>query len=228
MKRRVTGIFVAALVLASPVVAQRIELDGSSANGLRIGPSDTTIERAMEGGATVDIGNDGIAVDAGGSVRLGVDERSETVGGGISLGGGGAEEAASSSPRSAPRGASSGTTDDVTAEPDAAELHAPLSQMRLPSDPAEAADCLEADVFAQHRDAFMEAEMPDASVYIRRVDVSVCGYEPSRELMTYLNTMPDIRAGLEQMLIDPEQIVSAGWTDDAGLLIYTIDPAAIP
>lgn len=94
----------------------------------------------------------------------------------------------------------------------------------MTSPPTNDEECSDLSAFAAQREAFLEQESLENFVYIRRIDVSVCGYEGSDALVARLNTLPPVRAGLEHMQIDPDTIVSARWTDDRGLLVYTVEP----
>lgn len=119
-------------------------------------------------------------------------------------------------------------TDDGGAQPDDADTPSPggdsadPSQTDIVTSPAtDEDDCSDPVAFEAQRDAFLEQEPVEDIVYIRRIDVSVCGYDVSVALIARLNSLPAIQAGLEHMQIDAETIVSARWTDDRGLLVYT-------
>lgn len=117
-------------------------------------------------------------------------------------------------PEQSPTGEANGSAVTGTDEPAVA----------MTSPPTDEVDCSELSAFAAQREAFLEQEPLDDFVYIRRIDVSVCGYEGSNALIARLNALPPVRAGLEHMQIDPDTIVSARWTDDRGLMVYTAEP----
>lgn len=152
----------------------------------------------------VDLDDGGVSLKAGGSAEIGIDGAPISVDGSIELGETDDAESADNSSSPAP-------DDQVTTSP-----------------PTDVEDCSEPAAFAEQREAFLEQEPLDDFVYIRRIDITICGYESSMPLIARLNSLPEIRAGLEHMQIDPDSIVSARWTDDRGLLVYTAEPESEP
>lgn len=197
--------------LAFPAQAQRIELEGGNSGSAGSGLLGLETERDINGGLTIDVGRDGIGVEAEGEITLGLGGERETLGGGISLG------AQTDSP---PQPAQNGANAD-----DAIQPRVPLSAEPEVTDSDAAANCGDRAAFDAQRETFLEQEPLDTLAYIQRVNVSVCGYEGSDQLIARLNTIEGVRQGLDHMEIEPETIVSARWTDDQGLLIYTAGPA---
>lgn len=192
--------------------AQRIELEGGNSGSAGSGLLGLDTERDLNGGLTIDLGRDGIGVEAGGEISLGLDDERETLGGGISIG------AQTDSP---PASVQNGAGGNDTLQPGA-----PVSAEPEMTDPdGGAVTCSDRAAFDAQRETFLEQEPLETLAYIQRVDVSVCGYEGSDRLIARLNTIEGVRQGLDHMEIEPETIVSARWTDDQGLLVYTAGPA---
>lgn len=207
------GLILLFAALAIPAFAQRIDVEGGNATTVNIGPTDTEIDRAVEGNLTIDL-DDGLSVEAGGSAELGIDGESRPVDGTLTLG----ETDDADTPEMAANPAPAAAAEDEAAA---------QSEVTT-SPPTDAEDCSEPAAFAAQREAFLEQEPLEDFVYIRRIDISVCGYESSMPLIARLNSLPTVRAGLEHMQIDPDSIVSARWTDDRGLLVYTAEPEGEP
>ncbi|WP_339642837.1 hypothetical protein [uncultured Pelagibacterium sp.] len=197
---------VAVLIFTAPAFGQRIELDGGNSGSTGSGLLGIETERNIDGGLTIEVGPDGVGIEADGEATLGPDDSAPTIGGGVSLGSDGQTQEAVEK---------AAVKDEVAATPGAAVL---------PEADANGENCTDSAAFAAQLKAFLEEESSETLAYIQRVDVNVCGYDGSDALLARLNTIEGVWDGLDHMEIEPESIVSARWTDDQGLVVYIETP----
>lgn len=205
---RIVAFTLAAVLLGPTAQAQRIELDGGNEGTIELGPSDTSIDRSLEGNISVEIGSDGVSLGAGGSVETGVNGRSIGVSG----------ELPSSDSIISPQSQAVSPDIDEGREPLASE--APDTLIGRAQAPG-AGECLEADALRKMHDAFIASPEAASPHYIRRIDIGSCPIDHRPALAERLNADPAIGSGLTRMNVNPRDVTAARMTADGGLEIYT-------
>ncbi len=224
----------AAALLATPGFSQRVEMDGQNVGTADSGYLDVESERDINGSVIVENDSDGPGLKMSGEADITVEGNGEPIGGTTTVGQ--VDDVYGNPDRSENPTAAPNQEDDPSSRPGETIVPAPEDDSVVDADsddvdlgggtvsgsdaPALTA-CSDPASFEAQRAAFLEDDRDVAPIYIKRVDVSVCAFERSPELVAHLLSFPAIAQGLEHMEIDRGEIVSASWTDDQGLLIYT-------
>lgn len=224
----------AVLVAVNPAFAQRIELDGGNRTTVELGPSETEVERGIDGNAVIDLDRDNPEVSVGGGVDIAIDGDDAGLDGALTTDDLPLPRDHDEAPENTPTNAPSSPTieedsfsDDTgtTAEDPGAPPN-PAAPVVSGADTTDVPSCVDAEGFDLQRQAFLEQEAPDAPVYIRRIDITACKFDGADALMNRLQDMDSVREGLERMDIALDAIISATWTTDAGLIVYTVPQPA--